>query len=193
MCLIIMPGIQLFQTTKDDSLLIQAALESGCWLVPDVEFTSAEPSRLRTLSDFQAALCMTRHFYILNESFCNGPIVLRTVVKEGKPIYYVSAAVGTPSIEFLAGGMFRDPATEVQRIRSGFLEFSSTFWTEDQTHKLPSPPPVNALYERLARGIKRRCSKIRPGKSTFWLGSDAQNQLHTGARLVGYETWLPTM
>jgi hypothetical protein len=192
MCVIIMPGIQLFQTAIDDSLFIQAALECGCWLVPDIEFTSAEASRLQTLGDFQAALRMTRHFYILNESICNGPIVLRAVVKEGTPIHYVSAAVGTPSIEFLAGGLFRDPTTEAQRIRSGFLEFSSTFWTQDQTHKLPSPPPVKALYERLASGIKKRSSKIKPGKSTFWLGSDALNHLHSGARLVGYEKWLPT-
>ena len=186
-----MPGIQLYQTNVDDSLLIQAALECGCWLVPDVEFTTAESSRLQTLDSFQAALQMTRHYYILNEAICNGPIPLRRVVKGGTPIYYVSPGVGTPAIEFLAGGLYRDPTAEAWRIRSGFLEFSSAYWTVDHAHKVPSPPPVKALYQRLASGIKKRSSKIKPGKATFWLGSDALNQVQSGARLVGYEAWLP--
>jgi hypothetical protein len=41
----IMPGIQLYQTEADDELLIQSAFENGCWLVPDIKFSTREVSR----------------------------------------------------------------------------------------------------------------------------------------------------
>lgn len=187
-----MPGIQLYQTEADDCALIESVLENGCWLVPDILFTAPNASSLRTLSGFQDALVATRHFYILNEDFSSGPVALREISKAGRTVYYVSANVGTASLEFLAGGIFREPTTEARLIRPGFLEYSSAYWTEDRSRKLSSPLPALALYERLSRGVKRRNSKIKPGKTSFWLGSDALNQLRNGARLVGYEAWLPT-
>lgn len=187
-----MPGLQLYQTESDETLLVNAAFDQGCLLVPDTHLISPEVQKLISIDAFQGARVETRHFYIFCDSLAQSPLSTRKVTKEnGESFYYVSPGVGTPSIEFLGGGIFEEPNTGAHLIRPGFLEFSRKYWTVDLSRELQSPPELESLFKRLSRIVKARSSKIKPGKSVFWLGDDARAEMEDGARLVGYESWSP--
>jgi hypothetical protein len=89
----------------------------------------------------------------------------------------------------LGGGLFVDDATGEKRIRSGFLEFSRDYWAANLSRKKPAPPELEEMFKLLSRVVKKRSTRIKPGKGVFWLGDDARLQLANGARLVGYESW----
>lgn len=186
-----MPGLQLYQTEVDELLLIRAAFEEGCCLVPDVHSKVPEARRLIDVEEFREERGQTRHFYILTNSMVHSPLSIRKVKKEDDYFYYVSPGVGTPSLEFLGGGLYSGTESGTRLIRSGFLEFSREYWSADLSAKLPSPPELESLFLRLSRAIKTHGSRIKPGKTVFWLGDDAKSQLDGGARLVGYESWSP--
>lgn len=186
-----MPGIQLYQTEVDELVLVRAAFERGCCLVPDLHLRSPEVQRLFNLEEFQNARLITRHFYIFGSSLAPHSLSIRPVEKENEIFYYVSSGVGTPSLEFLGGGIHVEPGTNRRLIRSGFLEFSREYWSEDLSRKLPSPPELEAHFLELSKVIKAHSLRIKPGKSVFWFGEDAKEQLQTGTKLVGYESWLP--
>jgi hypothetical protein len=187
-----MPGLQLYQTESDEVSLINAAFDLGCQLVPDTHLRSPQVQKLLSIEAFQGARVETRHFYIFSDSLAQSPLSTRKVTKEnGEFFYYVSPGVGTPSIEFLGGGIFEEPNAGAQLIRPGFLEFSREYWTLDLSRKLQSPTELESLFNRLSRTVKSHSSRIKPGKSVFWLGDNAQAEMEKGARLVGYESWSP--
>jgi hypothetical protein len=184
-----MPGLQLYQTELDELELVKAAIDEGCWLVPDSHYKVHEPDRLFTMEEFRDARLEQRHFFILNEVFIQSPISMREISKLDEHYYYVSPNVGGPSLEFLGGGISVDDRTGEKLIGSGFLEFSREYWVDDLSRKKPSPPELEEMYKRLARVVKVQSTRIKPGKGVFWLGNDARMQLEKGARLVGYESW----
>jgi hypothetical protein len=184
-----MPGLQLYQTELDELELVKAAIDEGCWLVPDTHYNVPEPDKLSTMEEFQNARIDQRHFFILNEVFTQSPISMREISKRDEHFYYVSPNVGGPSLEYLGGGISIDGATGEKRIGPGFLEFSRDYWVADLSRKKPSPPELEEMYKRIARAVKVQSTRIKPGKGVFWLGNDARMQLEKGARLIGYESW----
>jgi hypothetical protein len=128
-----MPGLQLYQTEPDEISLIKAAFDLGCQLVPDTHLRSPQVQKLHSIEAFRCARVETRHFYIVSDSLAQSPLSARKVTKEnGESFYYVSPSVGTPSIEFLGGGIFEEPNAVAQLIRPGFLEFSPQYWLDSR-------------------------------------------------------------
>lgn len=185
-----MRELDLYQVEEDERLLVSRAFEGSCIFVPDVHYKVPEAYYLRTLEAFQNARAGTRHFYILKEPYSKSPFSMREVSKEGEVFYYASPGVGTPSLEFLAGGLFEEkPGTPL--IRPGFLAFSREYWSLDLSQKLSSPRELEILFDELCRVVKASSSRVKPGKKVFWLGDNARVALESGARLVGYESWSP--
>jgi hypothetical protein len=184
-----MRGLQLYQTESDEHVLIEEAIRLGCWLVPDIPSSSSEAHRLHTVEEFRQARLETRHFYIFSSRDQGGALSVRKVDKGNSHFFYVSPGVGTPSLEFLGGGVFVSPETQMRLIRPGFLEYSPDYWATDLSRKLASPPELASLFERLCVVAKSHSVRIKPGKSIFWVGEDARSEMEKGARLVGYEAW----
>jgi len=184
-----MPGLQLYQTEADELVLVRAALEEGCWLVPDSSYDAPEAQRLLTAEEYQRVRTKERHFFILSESFVRAPLSMRKITKVGRDVFSISATEGGPFLEFLGGGLFVDDSTEEGRIRPGFLEFSRHYWAAGLSFRYDSPGELEQIFKRLARVVKANSLRIKPGKSAFWLGNDARVQMARGARLVGYEQW----
>ena len=184
-----MPGIQLYQTEADELTLIEAALEEGCWLVPDLNYEAADARRLTTIEEYRRVRIEERHFFISSERIMQAPLSMRQITKAGKNIFYVSPSEGGPFLEFLGGGCFVDDSIGERRIRPGFLTFSRYYWAADLSCRYESPPELEQMFKRLARVVKANSARIKPSKSAFWLGNDARAQMASGAKLVCYEQW----
>lgn len=184
-----MPGLQLYQTEPDELELVGAALEAGCWLVPASHYETTEFDKLFTIEAYMQARIRERKFFILGSEFTLEKLSMESFSKEGKTLFYIVTSSGGPFLEFLGGGLFVDDATGEKRIRPGFLEFARDYWAADLSRKRPSPPELEEMYKWLARAVKTKSTRIKPGKGVFWLGNDAKTQLENGARLVGYESW----
>ena len=184
-----MPGLQLYQTEADELVLVRAALEQGCWLVPDLNYETPEAQRLLTAEEYQHLRTKERHFFILSESFVRAPLLMRQITKAGRNAFYISPSEGGPFLEFLGGGVFVDDSTGEGRIRSGFLDFSRHYWAADLSFRYDSPIELEQIFKRLARVVKANSLRVKPGRSAFWLGNEARAQLASGARLVGFEQW----
>jgi hypothetical protein len=130
-----------------------------------------------------------RHFFVLNEAFVRAPLSLRKITKADKSLFYVSPSEGGPFLEFLGGGAFADDSTGGRRIRPGFLTFSRRYWAADLSRTCDSPVELEEMFKRLTRVVKANSTRIKPGKSAYWLGNDARAQLADGVRLVCYEDW----
>jgi hypothetical protein len=184
-----MPGLQLYQTEADELVLVRAALEQGCWLVPDLSYDAPVAQRLLTVEEYQHVRTKERHFFILSESFVRAPLSMHKITKAGRDVFYISPSEGGPFLEFLGGGVFVDDSTGEGRIRSGFLEFSRHYWAADLSFRYDSPIELEQIFKKLARVVKANSFRIKPRRSAFWLGNDASAQMAFGARLVGYEQW----
>jgi hypothetical protein len=184
--------MQLYQTESDEILLVKSALDQGCLLMPDIHFKSREVQTVFSIETFQSARVETRHFYIFSDSLDAASLPTRKVTKQnGEVFYYVSPGVGTPSLEFLGGGLFVESNTGANLIRPGFLGFSREYWTNDLSRKRQSPTELESLFKALSRAVKAHNSRIKPGKSVYWLGDNARAEMENGARLVLNESWSP--
>jgi hypothetical protein len=155
-----MRTLQLYQTEADELELVKAAFAEDCWLVPDSHYRAPE-------------------------------VLMRGFSKQNESLYYVSPNEGGPFLEFLGGGVFAvDGVMKEQRIRPGFLECPRDYWDPAASQKRLSPPELAETFNRIVDAVKARSTRIKPGKTVFWLGADAKLKLQRGARLVGYETWL---
>ena len=186
-----MRTLQLYQTEADELELVKAAFAEDCWLVPDSHYRAPEVLKLFNLEEFKHARIEQRHFFIMNETFLKSPLSMRGFSKQNESLYYVSPNEGGPFLEFLGGGVFAvDGVMKEQRIRPGFLECPRDYWDPAASQKRLSPPELAETFNRIVDAVKARSTRIKPGKTVFWLGADAKLKLQRGARLVGYETWL---
>jgi hypothetical protein len=184
-----MPQINLYQTEVDELEFMKGALKEGCKIVPDCNYATPEIQILNTLEEFQCSRLSERHFFILHERFIRLPLQLRPISKDGKTVYYISPSQGGPFVEFLGGGIFEDEKTQTWRIRSGFLAHPSNYWDANITKRQASPPELMEIYKRLAEAIRATSTRIKPDRSVYWLGNDAQAQLLRGAKLGLHEDW----
>ncbi|MGD0631016.1 MAG: hypothetical protein ABR987_16940 [Terracidiphilus sp.] len=184
-----MPGLQLYQTEADELVLVKAALDQGCWLVPDLNYETDEVQRFRSTEEYQHFRTEERHFFVLSEAFVRAPLSLRKITKADRILFYVSPSEGGPFLEFLGGGSFVDDSTGGRRIRPGFFTFSRRYWAADLSRTYDSPVELEEMFKRLTRVVKASSTRIKPGKSAFWLGNDARAQMADGVRLVCYESW----
>jgi hypothetical protein len=188
-----MAGVQLYQTEEDELPLIEAAISDGCWLVPDLQYKSPHVESLRTVEEFLAVRKEERHFFILHQSFLRLPLSLRSFEKAGEKVFYVSPTEGGPFLEFLCGGLFKDEPTGRSLIRPGFLEYRTGYWDHAITRREASPPELVDSFKKLAKMLRSNSTRIKPGKSAFWLGRVAKERLGAGAQLVGLENWTPPL
>jgi len=184
-----MPSVQLYQSELDEVELIRTALAEGCCIVPCYDYESPEEKRLSTLEDFLGARTKVRQFFFTSESFERAPLSMREISKGGKAIFYIQQNTGGPFLQFLGGGLFLDEATGEDRIRPGLLSFSRHYRAEDLSWQHASPPELEEMFKQFLRVIKKNSVRIKPGKSVFWLGKDAEVQVRRGAKLIGYENW----
>ena len=178
----------MYLTEVDEVELIKAAFDEGCRLVPDHLYRTAELDELNSIVEFANVRQQVRHFFIFGAGDEIPRRAMRTIEKESESFFYLPPNVEKPSLEFLGGGIVTDD-TGHKMIRSGFLEFSRSYWSHDSSRKLVSPQEIEQRFRRLVSVIKRHSIRIKPGKGVFRLGNDARLQLENGASLAGYEHW----
>jgi len=183
-----MPQINLYQTEQDELGVVKAAFSEGSTIVPDRNYSASEAIALDTIEAFKHARVHDRHFFILNKRFSRLPIHFRKILKDGKPVYYISPSQGGPFLEFMGGGVITDDAG-TRRIRSGFLACPSGYWNAEITRKEGSPPELAESFKRLSKAIRTTSTRIRPDQSVYWLGGDAKAQLEGGAKLGLHENF----
>jgi hypothetical protein len=188
-----MPQLSLYQTEEDELNVVNAAFEAGCWIVPDLDYEAPEAQVLKTGESFKQARRDERHFFILHKRFMRSPLHMRQILKHGRNVFYVSPSEGGPFLEFLGGGIIEDNESNSRHIRSGFLAYSSSYWDAEITKKEESPPELADTYKQLSKVIRATSTRIKPGRSVFWLGNYAKAQLLTGTKLSLHDNWtLPT-
>jgi hypothetical protein len=182
-----MAELGLYFTEEDELIIVAAALEMDCKIIPDVNYSLAQYDSLGSAEEYKRYRSRARLFFFLSEEFFRCPLEMRKMDKEGKTVYYISQRSGGPTIYFLGAGLF-DQADE-KFIRPGAIGYHSTF--ENTFTGRMEKPPVQLVntYKSLVKAVQKSATRIKPGKRVFWLGPDARKAVENVAKLVGFEKY----
>jgi hypothetical protein len=180
-----MPELNLYMTEKDERRAVTFAFEQGCEFIPDLHYPSNRYELISTTNQYLRCRVRTRLFFILSEKYYCCPLEMRRIQQNGRRFHYISQRSGGPTIQFLAGGSFEAQGQEF--IRSGAIGYYPTYWNTLESEMQKPSARLVSTYKSLALQIRQIATRIKLGRSIFWVGDDARRAALTGAKLVGFE------
>jgi len=181
-----MAELILYPTESDELPIISLALQSGCKLVPDLDYPRPQYECLTNLDDYKNYRSRTRVFLLVSDVFFRHPLEMRQIEKQDLIVYYIFDRTGGPTIFFNSGGVIEEAG--VKSVRPGSIGHHPTYWTEDHRVMKPAAELVET-YKVLQKLIRRSFLHSKPGNVSFWIGPDAVEDVKNGAKLVGYEKY----
>ncbi len=170
---------------REEEALVRAALDSGAWLVPDVDYKTPEAARISTYTEYEGYRGSTRMFLIVHPSYFAAPLEMKETSKEGKCVYFIMQRNGGPTIEFMSSVEFREAGRA--KINPGFLAHHKTFWNPKTHRNEDMPAALLKLYRELSSIAKKIATRQKVGMRTYWIGNVVKDLIEAGKLCLGID------